>query len=144
MFPEFPIDVLGSPYVLFSHFSSLKNSVSSNSCIGFSHSCHITNYTLFFTLLLTRCAFFLHSLCRSQIFVGIIFKSVNSFCLAFSIFFHFAPLLLPLPPLMSFHIFSSSSGRLPSSLCPLLSLLHTPDALLLAPVCPKGLIDSER
>lgn len=60
------------------------------------------------------------------------------------IFFHFTPLLLLLPPLMSFHISFSSSDWLPSSLGLPFSLLHTPDALLLASVCPKGLIDSER
>jgi len=62
-------------------------------------------------------------------------------------FFHFAPLLLLPPPLMSFHIslsLSLSTGCLSSSLGLPLSLRHTPDAPPLAPVCPKGLIDSER
>lgn len=40
--------------------------------------------------------------------------------------------------------FLSSSGWLTFSPSLSPSLLHTPDSLLLAPVCPKGLIDSER
>lgn len=90
--------------------------------------------------------FSLHFTQLSNLFVGIICKSLPHsswfffFFNSHPIFFHFTrPLLIP-PHLVSFHISRSSSGWLPSSL----SLLHTPDALLLAPVCPRGLIDSER
>lgn len=133
----FHVHVLASLYPLLLHslFVLTFISISCNSCNVFPCPYLITSYTSFSTLSLT--------LCSSPINPRTALKSRLIPILTPS-FFHFASLLLLPPPLMSSHISLSSSGWLPFSLGLPLSLLHTPDALLLAPVCPKGLIDSER